>query len=206
MVDVTITLWVTILPLSQFVQKTTLNADVNNWGVELSHYDIKCKFIKGIKNTLADTVSVLINLDLTELNSPEGYEYGYAVFEQLPDIYVDSSKHEPVLPVNVNVSNIFATIIKEESSKNIEIKLSLSPQELSDEQKNDTFCSTMLKFINDKKLPSDKYFKSGNGLLHKVMREDNKVFQSLVVLITFSKYVLHQVHGALGHNGTARNY
>ena len=52
---------------------------------------------------------ILVNLELTEMNPPEkeGYEYRYAMFEQLPYIYVDSSKHKPVLAINV--SNIDAT-------------------------------------------------------------------------------------------------
>ena len=32
--------------LKQFLQKTTLTAKVNKWGVELSNYNIRFKFIK----------------------------------------------------------------------------------------------------------------------------------------------------------------
>ena len=38
------------------------------------------------------------------------------------------------------------------------------------------------------------------------MREDDELFYALVVLLTPSKYILHQVQDALGHNGTARAY
>ena len=38
------------------------------------------------------------------------------------------------------------------------------------------------------------------------MREDEKLFHEQVVPIAFSKYILNQVHDALGHNGTARTY
>ena len=46
-----------------------------------------------------------------EPNSPEkeGYIYGYAMFEQLSDVYVDSSKHETA--PSVEVANINTTII-----------------------------------------------------------------------------------------------
>ena len=64
------------------------------------------------------------------------------------------------------------------------------------EQNDDTFCSTMLKLICDKKVPSDKYFTSDNGLLPKVVREDNKIYHALRAPITFCKYVFHQVHDA----------
>ena len=38
------------------------------------------------------------------------------------------------------------------------------------------------------------------------MREDNKQFHALVLPISHSKYVLHQVNDAFIHNSTARNY
>ena len=47
----------------------------------------------------------------------EGYKYQYARFEQLPDVYVDSSKHK--LAPNVNVSNI-NTIVREEKGEDKE--------------------------------------------------------------------------------------
>ena len=51
------------LPLKKFLQKNTLNSKVNNWAVEISPYRIKFEYIKGIKNTLADTMSRLIQID-----------------------------------------------------------------------------------------------------------------------------------------------
>ena len=75
-------------------------------------------------------------------------------------------------------------------------------KELVESQSNDTFCSTMFKLINDRKVPSDKYLISDNGLLPKFVRENDKLFHALVVPITFSKYVLYQVHDTLGHSGT----
>ena len=96
--------------------------------------------------------------------------------------------------------------MSEENNKDRDIQISLSTRELIDEQINDTFCSIMLKLINDKSVPSDKYCISDNILLHKVVRGDDKLFHALVVLLALRKYILHQVHDALGHNGTARTY
>ena len=69
-----------------------------------------------------------------------------------------------------------------------------------------TLCSTMLKLINDKKVPSDKYFISDNGLLHNVVGEDGKLFHVLMVPRLCSKYILHQMLDALGYSGPARTY
>ena len=96
--------------------------------------------------------------------------------------------------------NINATIMKEEKDKNKEIQLSLGMKELIDVQSNVILCSTILRLINDKKVSSDKCFLSDNGLLHKAVKEDNKLFHALVVPISFSKYALHEVHDTVGHN------
>ena len=102
--------------MKRFLQKTMLNAKVNNWDIELSDFNIKFKFIKGVKNTLADTLFRLINLEFPEPNTPQregheprppekGYEYGYAVLEPLPDMHVDSSNCDQVLPIDISSVN-----------------------------------------------------------------------------------------------------
>ena len=61
--DADITLWSDHLPLKKFLAKNTLNFKVNNWAIKISPFHITFKYIKGIKNTLADTMSQLINID-----------------------------------------------------------------------------------------------------------------------------------------------
>ena len=113
---------------------------------------------------MADILSRLADLALTEQYLPgkEGYKYGYTMFEQLHDIYVDSSKCGPVL--SVDVSYIDVSVMKKENSKVKGIQLGLSTKELINGQSNDTFCSTMLKLMNDKEVPLDKYFISDTRL------------------------------------------
>ena len=76
------------LPLKKFLKRNTLNSKVNNWAVELSAHQIEFRYIKGIKNTLADTMSRLIQIDpeIELQEEEEGREYGYAVFESLPPV------------------------------------------------------------------------------------------------------------------------
>ena len=45
------------LPLKRFLHRNTRNIKVDNWAVELETYSLKFKYIQGIKNTLADTLS-----------------------------------------------------------------------------------------------------------------------------------------------------
>ena len=51
------------LPLKKFLEKNTMNSKVNNWAVELEAQNITFKYIPGIRNTLADTLYRLIEMD-----------------------------------------------------------------------------------------------------------------------------------------------
>ena len=76
------------LPLKKFLEKNTLNSKVNNWAVELESQNITFKYIPGIRNTLADTLSRLIEMDKSIKLQPEveGKEFGYFLFKELPPV------------------------------------------------------------------------------------------------------------------------
>ena len=76
------------LPLKKFLEKSTLNSKVNNWAVEISPFRIHFEYIKGIKNTLADTTSRLIKItpEAQTEKEPEGFEFGYYAFDELEPI------------------------------------------------------------------------------------------------------------------------
>ena len=76
------------LPLKRFLHKNTLNSKVNNWAMELDSFNIQFEHIKGQNNILEDTLSCLIDINPDTQLTPEGkgYEFGYAVFEELPGI------------------------------------------------------------------------------------------------------------------------
>ena len=92
--DADITLRSDHLPLKKFLAKNTLNSKVNNWAIEISPFHITFEYIKGIKNTLADTMSRLIDIDpqIQQDSEPEGYEFGYYTFDTLPAIEVTDVK------------------------------------------------------------------------------------------------------------------
>ena len=88
--DADITLRSDHLPLKKFLAKNTLNSKVNNWAIEISPFQITFEYIKGIKNTLADTMSCLIEIDpqIQLEPEPKGYEFGYYTFDSLPALEV----------------------------------------------------------------------------------------------------------------------
>ena len=88
--DADVTLRSNHLPLKKFLAKNTLNSKVNNWVIEILPFRITFEYIKGIKNTLADTMGRLIELDsqVQYEPEPEGYKLGYYIFDSLPNIEV----------------------------------------------------------------------------------------------------------------------
>ena len=140
------------LPLKKFLQKNTLNTKVNNWAVEISPYKIQFEYIKGIKNTLADTMSRLIQIDPEAKLCPEqeGYEFGYYAFEEME-------------PIKCEVQEIETT----QSSDPIplpqkEIRLPLSDEKLQALQAEDKFC----KDISNKL--QQEHYKVGTHIIWKM--------------------------------------
>ena len=86
--DAEITLRSDYLPLKRFLEKNSLNLKVNNWAVEIEQYQIKFEYIKSIKNTLADTMSrlIVIDLNICQDPGPEGQENRYCIFGELPNV------------------------------------------------------------------------------------------------------------------------
>ena len=136
--DADITLRSDHLPLKKFLAKNTLNSKVNNWAIEISPFCITFKYIKGIKNTLADTMSRLINIDpqIQQDSEPEGYEFGYYTFDTLPTLEV--SNIETTQDVSGNDDN-------DPNDKHIE--LPLDNDTLFELQQKDTFCANILAQI-----------------------------------------------------------
>ena len=72
-------------PLKKFLKKNTLNSKVNNWAMKLESFNIQFEYIQGQKNVFMDTLSRLVDIDQDTWLPPEekGYEFGYAVSEEL---------------------------------------------------------------------------------------------------------------------------
>ena len=91
--------------MKSFLLKNTKNDKVNNWGVELaSKYTLNFEYVKGIKNTLADTMSRLVTLDpdITLVKEPEGYQFGKQIGpnDDMTETEVKLISLAPVAPVS----------------------------------------------------------------------------------------------------------
>ena len=83
--DADVTIKSNHLPLRKFLMKEILNAKVNNWAVELEQFKLKLEWIQGSRNTLADSLSRLLDIEPEAANAPEpeGQEFGTYCFQEL---------------------------------------------------------------------------------------------------------------------------
>ena len=187
------------LPLKKFLAKNTLNSKVNNWAIEISPFHITFKYIKGIKNTLADTRSQLINIDpqVQQDSKPEGYEFGYYTFGTLPPLEV--SNIETTQDVSVHDDN-------ESNTNNIQLELPINNNMLFELQQKDTFCANILAQIEKGNIKEGQLYIIQNKLLKRYVADGDNTYEAIVLPRAFIAQILKMAHDDLGHNGTHRTY
>ena len=195
--DADITLWSDHLPLKKFLVKNTLNSKVNNWAIEISPFCITFKYIKGIKNTLADTMSQLVNIDpqIQQDSEPEGYEFGYYTFDTLPTLEV--SNVETTQDVSVNDGS---------DANNSPMELPIDHNILFELQQKDTFCANILVQIEKGNVIEGQLYIIQNKLLKRYVTDGDNTYEAIVLPRALIAQILKMAHDNLGHNGTHRTY
>ena len=195
--DADITLRSDHLPLKKFLAKNTLNSKVNNWAIEISPFCITFEYIKGIKNTLADTMSQLINIDpqIQQDSEPEGYEFGYYTFDTLPTLEVS----------NIETTQDASSNDKSDPNENL-IDLPLDNDTLFELQQKDTFCTNILAQIERGNIIKGQVYKVKNKLLKRYVTDGDKTYETIVLPRALTAQILKMAHDDLGHNGTHRTY
>ena len=133
--------------MKSFLLKNTKNDKVNNWGVELaSKYTLKFEYVKGIKNTLADTMSRLVTLDpdIMLVKEPEGYQFGKQIEplkgNNIQDVALISLAPMVSVPKPTDPTNLIP-------DKDI-LHWGISPEEIIERQEKDQFCQNIRKADN----------------------------------------------------------
>ena len=195
--DADITLRSDHLPLKKFLVKNTLNSKVNNWAIEISPFCITFEYIKGIKNTLADTMSWLINIDpqIQQDSEPEGYEFGYYTFDTLPTLEV--SNVETTQDVSVNDGS---------DDNNSSMELPIDHNILLELQQKDTFCANILVQIEKGNVIEGQLYIIQNKLLKRYVTDGDNTYEAIVLPRALIAHILKMAHDNLGHNGTHRTY
>ena len=183
--------------------------------VEISPFHITFEYIKGIKNTLADTISRLINIDPDTRLLPEDQrcEYDNYLFDPLPPIHTDDIYHVVDIPeiTITNPEDVTLTYLDpKDPGGDINRLLSLSDGEcyevISFLQDRDTFCHHIFQQVCKEKLPVNHSYKIENDILKHRLILNEQTFYPIVLPHMLIGHVLELAHNKLGHNGISRIY
>ena len=197
--DVDITLRSDHLLLKKFLAKNTLNSKVNNWAIEISPFQITFEYIKGIKNTLADTMSQLINIDpqVQQDSEPEGYEFCYYTFETLPTLEVSNIETTQDASVHIyNESNVNNGLLELPIDNNILFEL----------QQKDTFCANILVQIEKGNIIKGQLYIIQKKLLKRYVTDGDNTYEIIVLPRALTAQILKMAHDNLRHNRAHRTY
>ena len=190
------------LPLKKFLEKNTLNSKVNNWAVELESQNITFEYIPGIRNTLADTLSRLIEMDENIKLQPEeeGKEFGYFPFEELPP--VTTQVVEEVIKCEIGNINIQHT---DPIEIDTDIHLPLKDDKLAKLQESDPHMKQLRKQWENKNLDQNTYMMENNILKRKLIN-NGLLYTPIVVPDVLKDCLLILAHDKQGHNRFRRTY
>ena len=151
------------LPLKKFLEKNTMNSKVNNWAVELESQNITFEYIPGIQNTLADTLSTLIEMDEDIKPKPEeeGKEFGYFPFKELPP--ASTQVIEEIIECGCETNNINIQHI-DPITKVTEIQLPMPTERLISLQKGDPHIKELRRKWDNNDLDLNIYLLKDNIL------------------------------------------
>ena len=174
--------------------------------------NITYEYIPGIRNTLADTLSRLIEMDENIKLQPEeeGKEFRYFPFEELPP--VTTQVVEEVIECEIGNINIQHT---DPVEINTDIQLPLKDDKLAKLQENDDKLAKLQesdphtrqlrKQWENKNLDKNMYTMENNILKRKLI--DNRLLYTPVVVPDVLKdCLLILAHNKQGHNGFRRTY
>ena len=191
--DADITLRSDHLSFKKFQAKNTLNSKVNNWAIEISPFRIIFEYIKGIKNTLADTMSKLIEIDPQVQQEPEGYKFGYYTFDNLIE----------VTDIESTLNSIMDIETKDTSGNSFQ-GFPINNDVLQKLQQEDIFCKNNLSQIRKSNTIDGQLYLMKDNILKRYVMEGNNTYETTVVPRVLTGQILRMAHDELGHNGTVK--
>ena len=142
-------------------------------------------------------MSRLIDIDpqIQQNSEPEGYEFGYYIFDTLPAMEVS------------NIETMGETSDeKEESNGDSIVSLPLSDNMLSKLQLQDSFCSHILTQIEKGNIKEGQTYLIQNKILKRYVNDGKNTYKTVILPRALTAQVLKMAHDDLGHNGTHRTY
>ena len=172
--------------------------------MELEAFNIQFDYIKGSSNVLADTLSHLIAIDPDTSLTPEGqgYEFGYAIFEEFPEVKTNTYEvNEVIIGTKKEIKNDSDLQDTLQCTEN-----PIAPQQLKRLQQQDANIETLKHKLQHNKLDKEYHSMDENGLLMRKIVDGSHEFHAIYLPNVLVFQVLQTAHDDLGHNGFPRTY
>ena len=172
--------------------------------MELEAFNIQFDYIKGSNNILADTLSRLIAIDpdMPLTLEGQGYEFGYAIFEEFPKVKTKAYEvNEVIVGTKKEIKN------DPDLQDTLQcIENPITPQRLKKLQQQDANIETLKHKLQYNKLDKEYYSLDENELLTRKVIDGGHEFHAIYLPSVLILQVLQTAHDDLGHNGFPRTY
>ena len=149
-------------------------------------------------------MSRLVNIDLDTQQHPggSGYEFGYAVFEEFPEVKTNTYEvNEVIVGTQKEIKNDPYLQDTLRCIKNL-----ISPQRLKRLQKQDAHIESLKHKLKNNKLDREYYSLDKHELLTRKVVDGGHEFCAIYLPSVLVFQVLRAAHDELGHNGFPRTY
>ena len=194
-------------PLAQFLNGKNENTKINRWGLELTSYNIKFKWISGAKNKAADCLSQLVELPKKHQKNPNGAKTVPINMVKAVTTRSGRTENQSPLRMDINTDNTPRTEVSKETTSNNSEDNSRDTS-VKEMQSTDPFCKRIMKRLLNKTAPKhelDTFF-IHNGLLYRYVSDHSKDFCALVIPKAWRFTILVETHDKMGHQGNNRTY
>ena len=127
---------------------------------------------------------------------PEGTEFGYNFFEELPPVEVGE-----IIVEGVKLKPDLDTFFKE-----VDLMLPLKSRSIRSLQAKDTKISNILQWLQVGDLPPDVYLIEDGILRRRIVEPTGNEFKPIVIPRSLVDHILMTAHDHGGHNGFPRTY
>ena len=144
-------------------------------------------------------MSQLINIDpqVQQDSEPEGYEFGYYIFDTLPTLEVS----------NIETTQDTSVCVNDEGNVNHSLlELPIDNNTLFKLQQKDMFCANILAQIEKGNIIEGQLYIIQNKLLKRYVTDGENTYETIVIPRALTAQILKMAHVNLGHNGIHRTY
>ena len=198
-------------PLQKFIYALTVNDRVNDWAFQIHAIcrTIHFQFIKGMSNVLCDSLSRLSYYDLYEKPKPDkpGFEFGKPKVEVSEDMYkpLKTAYQDEGLSIFTLTQDPTGDLDSDAQQIHVKLKKRISEEMIRQLQQKE-FKGILGKVEKHKEKLSNLYLIDKEGILRRVVRENNLKLEVIVVPREVTKMLLFEVHEALAHPGQLKMY